>query len=84
MGASITIDELKQVAVGDVIIYKLLPHQLPRDPERVYHGVVKKNVSVAHLFIVTIAEEEKYRDVEDFVRYEQVVQVTKGEEKEQC
>ena len=66
---ALPVDRLKQVAIGETIVYKLLPHQLPRNPEHVYHGIVKRNITVAHLFVVA------YEDVEDFVRYEQVVEV---------
>ncbi len=73
-----TIETLKQVAIGDTILYKLLPHQLPRDPNKQWYGLVKKNISVAHLFVVTITEYAE-QDVEDFVRYEQVVEVHSGQ-----
>ncbi len=65
----------RAIQVGLVIAYRLRPCDLPRHPERLWHGRVEKvGQSVCWVQLL----EEGYEDLEEMIFEEQIVGMTRA------
>ena len=65
-----------EIKPGVIVIYKLRADQLPRHPDKEWHGKVLRHDRVFHRAVVELLE-EGYEGYEDDVWLEQIVKVEK-------
>ncbi len=57
---------------GSVIWYRLLPYQLPTNPDRLWRG---KILSIGSSIVLVESLEAGYEGLKEFVRFEQIVEI---------
>lgn len=72
-----TITEAREVSVGSIIAYRLLPSQLPVNPNKVWRGRVVKNYPLVQMAYVELLE-DGYRGLREYVYYRQVKSIDRN------